>query len=235
MKDDGVIVYEPKRIAKNLKEVDTETLKSELAKSLTLTAQHLLYLSEIWRELELRGEDMSQLKSGLGQYLPLIAAGALKAEAVIKFAGQKMLLKRIAHLPPGVQLKLSSGEKIPVVYHDTVSDTIKQADLSCDQLSSAQIRTVFDSHKIRSEDEQYRIVTRAAVGASRTAGAGPFRIDPSTGLAKVGRGFVKRGEARVHVSDVVEALSAYYDVDVGKLIEMNAPKLPPAKRKPKRA
>ena len=52
----------------------TPDLREELARALTITADSLMYLAAVWKELEQRGEDLSDLRTGLGVYVPLIAA-----------------------------------------------------------------------------------------------------------------------------------------------------------------
>ena len=69
------IIRSPRlEIATRVHEMDTPTLRGELARALTVTAETLEYLAAIWRELERRGQDLSELRKGMGQYLPLIAA-----------------------------------------------------------------------------------------------------------------------------------------------------------------
>src|SRR5882724_9369466 len=71
-------------MAQTLRDMDNDTLRRELSRALTVSAEHLIYLAQVWRELERRGEDLSDLRSGLGAYLPLIASGRLAAEAVVR-------------------------------------------------------------------------------------------------------------------------------------------------------
>ena len=66
--------------------MSTQQLRAALAQSLTISARHLAYLASVWGELEKRGEDLSDLRTGLAVYLPQIAAGRLDADAVIRFA-----------------------------------------------------------------------------------------------------------------------------------------------------
>ena len=54
------------------------------------------------------------LRSGLREWLPMIAAGKLAAEAVVAFAGQNRLLRILAELPLAQQRAYVRGEEIVV-------------------------------------------------------------------------------------------------------------------------
>src|SRR2546427_518935 len=74
------------QIVPDLTILPTETLRAELARGLSLVAENLVRLGQVWAELERRGEDLSGLRHGLGRTLPLIASGRLAAEFVVEFA-----------------------------------------------------------------------------------------------------------------------------------------------------
>jgi hypothetical protein len=74
-----------------------------------LTSEYLLYLAAIWGELERRGEDLSDLKRGIGKYLPLIASGSVLADTVVAFAGEPATLRAVAALPPKEQERIVRG------------------------------------------------------------------------------------------------------------------------------
>lgn len=67
-------------------------LKQELSRTLKVTSQYLVYMSMIWSQLNKMGVDLSGLKSGLFEYVPLIATNKLNPDLVIEFAGNKTLL-----------------------------------------------------------------------------------------------------------------------------------------------
>lgn len=91
----------------------TDELRSELANALSLTADHLRYLGAIWGELTRRGEDLSELRAGMGFYLEKIAAGQLLAETVVKYAGQPGVLRRVGMLPIERQRLVVETGKLP--------------------------------------------------------------------------------------------------------------------------
>lgn len=145
----------------DLQEVDTPTLRGELSRALTLTAQGITYLAAVWAELERRGEDLSDLRSGLASYLPAIAAGTLAAEAVVQFAGQRNLLKRISALALDEQVRIAHGEPLPVIITDDSGDFTEKL-LPARALTARQVLAVFDDHgRVRSPIEQRQIYSSA--------------------------------------------------------------------------
>lgn len=184
------------RSAAELGNLSTQALRAELAKSLTLSARHLAYLAMIWRELENRGEDMSDLRTGLAIYLPQIAAGHLDAEAVIRYAGQPSLLRNIATLPIEQQRRLVAGEAVPVLTVGANGE-YQQAALPAHTLTPAQARMVFDAGKLRSVDEQRAMFEAQRVAAKRRTRPGPdgrVRYDPKTDQIRIGRSAAPVGE-----------------------------------------
>lgn len=133
----------------------TEQLKHELGRAMSLTSRVLVYLSQIWRELERRGEDLSNLRTGLSKYLPLIADDQLCPDAVIAFAGQKMLLQYVSTLPIGQQRALAIGEmEVEVLTKTDGGEEIVSYPAA--ELSGPLIRQAFENGRIRSIDEQSR-------------------------------------------------------------------------------
>lgn len=141
-----------------LEAADTPTLRAELARALTITAQSLAYLAAIWAELTRRGEDLSELRVGLAQYLPAIAAGTLAAEAVVAFAGNRSLIHRILALPVDEQRRIASGEPLPVVVQR--DNALVELQLPARTLTAGQARIVFDDDgRVRSPIEQRQILS----------------------------------------------------------------------------
>lgn len=200
------------RTPTELGNLSTQALRAELAQSLTMSARHLAYLAMIWRELENRGEDLSDLRTGLAVYLPQIAAGHLEAEAVIRYAGHPMLLRNIATLPIEQQRRLLAGETVPVLTVGS-SGEYEQAALPAHTLTPAQARMVFGDGKIRSVSEQQAILDSQRVTAKRRSRPGPdgrVRYDPKTDLIRVGRATATVGEVlsvitSQHAPDAVSA------------------------------
>ena len=198
----------------NIGTVGTETLRRELAQSLTLTARHLAYIAAIWGELERRGEDLSALRSGLSIYLPQIAAGTLDAELVIKYAGQRMLLHAMSKLPIHTQKELAKTGEVPLAQVAENGEMLS-SQVSLQRLSAADLRFVFAESKLRPLPDQYRMMAN--------------RKKPRAILGRQARkvivenGEVKFGGRRTKLENVLEALSEHFGVDVKDLLEKANP------------
>lgn len=186
-----------------LNSMSTQQLRTALAQSLTLSAQHLAYLALIWGELEKRGEDLSDLRTGMAAYLPQIAAGRLDAEAVIRFAGQPTVLRSLAGLPLQRQQALAKGEPVKVLTA-TADGSYTAAEMPAYTLTAAQARMVFDGDKIRSPDEQR--ATLESLRVSKTARARPgaqnrVRYDPKADVVRIGRSSATVGEVTAALAE----------------------------------
>jgi len=170
-----------------LQSLDTPALRAELASALGLTSRHLLYLAAVWSELERRGEDLSDLRSGIGVYLPLIATGQVLPETVVRFAGQPTLLRSVAGLPIPEQRRLADGEPIALVVRQGDSYTHRM--LPAHALTAAQSRVVFGDRTIRSEAEQIALLTSALPRdkPGRSPKRGKLRADRERGVVLLGR------------------------------------------------
>lgn len=143
-----------------LSELPTAELRQELARAIEVTADHLAYLAAVWSELERRGEDLSALRSGMGAYLPMIASGHLDAEAVVRFAGRKQLLRAVAQLPLPDQRRLARGDKLPVVVEQD-GELVEQS-LPAEALKGPLIAAVLGDGRVRPAAEQRRALEAAS-------------------------------------------------------------------------
>lgn len=184
--------------------MSNQQLRAELARSLTLTAGQLRRLAVIWRELEHRGEDLSDLRTGLAVYLPQIASGQLTADAVIRFAGQPTVLRAISTLPTDDQQRLAAGDKVTVLTAQQ-DGSFSAVDLPAHTLTPSLARLVIGPGRLRSADEQRAILEDAKLSATRKrqTGAVPphVRYDPKTDKIRV-------GAASAPVAEVLQALAA---------------------------
>jgi hypothetical protein len=187
----------------SLADLSTADLRAELARGLTMTAESLTRLGLIWAELESRGEDLSDLRSGMAYYLPLIAGRALAAEAVVAFASRPTLLKAMIGLSFDRQRAIAGGEPVHlVVMTDEGYDT---KPVPAAALTAAQVRQVFGEGAERpASDQQGMIESRRAAAYVKAAGKpavrGRVRADPKTGTLLVGR-------TRATKADVVAGLA----------------------------
>ena len=181
--------------------LDTEQLRAELAQSLRLTAAALVRLAWILRTLEERGEDLGELHAGLPWYLRLIAYGQLLPEAVVRFAGNPSLLRRIAGLPLPDQRRLADGEPVKLLVRAEAGTDYRPADPL--KMTAAQLGQVFARDHLRGRDEQILLLEDRRTRPAKVQGpkVGHLRIAREAGGVIVGRVFVP-------VADLVEALAA---------------------------
>lgn len=192
-----------------LQAMSTEQLRGELARSLQLNAAQLLHLAAVWRELERRGEDLTDLRSGMGAYLPMIAGGRLAADAVVKFAGQPTLLRAMFDLPLDLQQELVNGKPLPVLGLDTAGNP-RVTELPAYSLTAAQVRQVFGPARIRDQREQEAVLVQTVTRKKAARAAAPqarVRFDAQSDQLVIGR-------TRLPVASVFEALAADADEDV---------------------
>lgn len=192
------------KIPAEISALPTAELRAELAKSLQLSAEQLLRLALIWRELEQRGEDLSALRAGMGSYLAHIAAGRLHADAVVQFAGNTTLLRALTELPMPVQKQLVSSRTIPVLeIREDGSEHL--VDAPAHALSVAQIRQAIGGGRLRDAAAQRAILVERIT--LRRVAPPPahksVRFDPINQQIIVGR-------TRIELSALLRALA---DVD----------------------
>lgn len=137
----------------HLTRMETTALKEALAKSITITSQAVAYMAAVWNELERRGEDLSALRSGISAYLPMVASGHLDAEAVVAFAGQRMVLASVATLPLEEQRRLARGGTVSVLL-ETGEGEFAESDLPLNKIPPMAIRRVIADGRIAATDEQ---------------------------------------------------------------------------------
>ncbi len=88
-----------------------QALKDELARLLGFSAENLLRLAIVVRELESRGEDLSGLKIGLLPVLRDIAAGLLLPEIVVRYAGEPWAIRKLTGTPLEEQRQIADGTR----------------------------------------------------------------------------------------------------------------------------
>lgn len=189
--------------AYELGSMSTQTLRAELARSLTHSARTLARLAAIWRELEKRGEDLSDLRVGLAAYLPLIAAGQLDAEVVVRFAGQPTTLRLMATLPVEEQRRLAKGAPVPVLTADD-DGNYSTMQMPATSLTPAQMRLVLDTGRVRPVEEQRAVLEAAKLSRARRTRPGQdarVRYDSRDDRVHIGR-------TSASVGEVVSALAA---------------------------
>lgn len=190
--------------------MSTQQLRAELAQSLTISARHLAYLATIWGELEKRGEDLSDLRTGLAVYLPQIAAGRLDAEAVIRFAGQPTVLRSIAMLPTSEQRALATGKPVSVLTVNAHGE-YESAEMPVYTLTAAQARLVFAGERLRTPAEQRATLESARViqaSRVRPGAANRVRYDARADVVRIGRSAATVGEITAALAAAVQQRQA---------------------------
>lgn len=168
------------RPVSELERMDSQTLLNELRTATAVTASNLVYMSQIWTQLEKRGVDMTPFRNGLLRFLPMIAGGEVIPEAVIKFAGNITLLNQVAKLPLERQAALAGGEPVPVV--DASTSTVRERKV--EELTAREVKQVFGVNgQVRSVEQQQRLLKHAP----RKALVGPkIALSERTGMISVG-------------------------------------------------
>lgn len=201
-----------------IENADSATLRRELLGAMTMTARQLGYLAAIWRELDRRGEDLSDLRSGLAAYLPLIARGTLHADMVVKYAGQKMLLAAVARLPMPEQQRLAEAGYVTLVGVDGEGGQM-EVQTALHRLSAADVRHVFAEHRLRTSAEQFTLLVKKP---KRSTPVRKFRKARRVELDPHDRSIIV-GSASVTVDKLLPALSQYFGFDVGALLKKSTP------------
>lgn len=212
----------------DLNNLSVQQLRAELAQSLTMSAQHLAYLAGIWAELERRGEDLSDLKTGLATYLPQIAAGRLSAAAVIRFAGQPTVLRSISTLSLTEQEALANGKSLNVLTIGSNGE-YGNRNIPAYALTASQARIVFGDDKIRTLTEQQAIFDTARLSVARRVPPGQdgrVRYDPKTDMVRIGRSSATVGEVLAALASAVPPSSVLSSDD--DVFQQTAIKLPDA-------
>ena len=175
-------------------------LRQELADQLSLTAKGLMRAAAIWSELTRRGIDMSSLRAGLAIYLPRIARGELAAEAVIAFAGQRMLLQHMAGMDLDEQRRLAAGEPITLAERDDEGRVLGvQRRLA--EMTSREVLLALSDGRVRTLKEQTGSLIRSIAKPARRRSA-----TGSTTTIKAVDGQLQIGRSRIEPADLAGAL-----------------------------
>ena len=195
----------------DIKQASIEQLKVELSRSLKLTSEYLVYMAMIWSELNSRGEDLSALKSGLFEYIPLIAVNQLDASLVIEFAGNKTLLSCLARLPIEQQKEIAQSKSVPFIeLSDKGGKIEKKLDLATAKAN--QIYQVFGGeYGFRDPDQQYMLL-KAKTKAQRPAK--PKRKTIRTIEFDSSREYMLIGDKQVKVETLLTALGELYEINM---------------------
>lgn len=200
-----------------IEQASVEELKQELSRTLKVTSQYLVYMSLIWSQLNKMGVDLSSLKSGLFEYIPLIATNKLNPDLVIEFAGNKTLLAALANVPIEQQNWIAETKQVPFVELGEKNEKIERP-LDLTKAKPHQIYQVFGGETgFRNSNQQYlylkarsKAVKHHSIKERKTLRAVDFDDDKEYML--VGK------DSRVKVDTVLSALSELYDIDMFEIM-----------------
>jgi hypothetical protein len=184
----------------DLHQMTTPELRAELVRGLSMTAEGLVRMSAVWRELEDRGEDLSDLRHGIATFLPLIAAGRLAPEAVVAFASRRSVLRALEGLPLDEQRRLAAGGLLAVIDPSRPGEVIETR---LDLLPSSALALVFDDGAIRPPQLQ-RVALRARSRDRRPVDS-KLRYRPHYDREK---GTVRIGRLEIRLTDLLSELSS---------------------------
>lgn len=123
-----------------------------LKRGLVMVADYFYQLARVWAEAERRKIDLSDLRHGLLQWVPLIARGELAAEIVATFGTRKQLLQAIVGVPLEEQRRLTlPGETVKVIDPTDPTATI---DMPLADVPHNIYRVVFGGGKVRTPAQQ---------------------------------------------------------------------------------
>lgn len=201
-----------------------EQLKAELSKSLKLTSDYLVYMSLIWSELNKRGVDLSELKSGLFSYIPLIATNQLDARLVVEFAGNKTLLSALSRLPIEKQAEVAETKSLPFVTYDEHQKTIETT-LDLTKAKPSQIYQVLGGeHGFRDVNQQYLYLKAKSKSQSKP------KTTPRKTLRNVqfdeNKEYMLIGsDNRVKIETLIDALGDLYEIDLFEVMSRYSKKI----------
>ncbi|MFU2512468.1 hypothetical protein [Pseudoalteromonas sp. ASV78] len=168
-----------------------DKLITELAECLTVSAKQLVKAAQIFNVLELRGVDLSYLKTGLGAFLPAIANNVLDAEVVIRYAGRKDILNHLSKVGIDVQRKLLENDTVELVIDDNGQPRTETTSLA--NVRTFNLSKIFDFGRIKTVSEQlesYKQLHRKAPPKKRKnrkpTAVRSFSVDREHGGIRVG-------------------------------------------------
>jgi len=209
-------VTDNNRALSDLAAFSTDDLKARLAQQMTLTAQHLQEMAYIWVELEHRGVDLSELRTGLTDYLGKIASGELDARAVVQFAGSRQLLRYLSTLPITEQQALVERGTVELVLPGSGDTTTRKLT----HLSSSEVTQVFGHGILRDTQAQRQLLESKSsiqkVGRKRAANKQSARI--AYNRLEIDGQPVYAGGKPLKAEDLLALLSDHYGVNLGEAL-----------------
>lgn len=141
-----------------LQQYDSAELRRQLQEAIGLTETAIRRVAALWAELTRRGENLTDIRFALAEFLPAVARGDLLPRLVVAFAGQPRALQRLGDLPVAKQAALVEGEQIEIWNATRGTERRKISDLHW-----GQIATIVQGGRILTADEQRAAAERRPV------------------------------------------------------------------------
>lgn len=186
-----------------------EDLKRELARGLEITAERLKYVATIWQELHRRGEDLSDLRSGLMEYIPLIATQQVDPNLVIACAGHKTLLSALSRLPISKQNEIAKNGGVSIAHLDENGEKVI-VEKTLANLRVEDIYYAFGDGYVRNASEQIKLRLKHSVKPKaqkkpRKTSNIRFNDDGAT---------MRIGTNTVSIEQLIETLSERFNIEI---------------------
>lgn len=128
--------------------LSTDDLKDQFRKLAAVTVASVIKMGQIWKALEDRGEDVSDLGASTVKWLRLVAYGQLLPE--IGLTMPEMVIKVAGQLPKPDQRQIADNKPLTVVH--ALDGTLRA--VPARSLSRAEVAQVFAPDHIRDANEQ---------------------------------------------------------------------------------
>lgn len=200
-----------------IEQASIEELKQELSRTLKVTSQYLVYMSMIWSQLNKMGVDLSGLKSGLFEYIPLIATNKLNPDLVIEFAGNKTLLAALANVPIEQQNWIAETKQVPFVELGEKNEKIERP-LDLTKAKPHEIYQVFGGETgFRNSAQQYlylkaksKVQKQPKIKDRKTLRS--IEFDANKEYVLVGQ------DTRIKIDTMLKALGDLYEIDMFEIM-----------------
>ena len=202
-----------------------DELKAELSRTLKVTSQYLVYMSLIWSELNRRGVDLSGLRSGLFEYIPLIATNQLNPDLVIEFAGNKTLLAALSRVAIEQQNWIAKTKQVAFVELGEHQQKIERP-LDLTKARASEIYQVFGGESgFRTPDQQYaflkskqRILKNSKKQKERKT-VRAIQFDENKEYINIGT------DSRVKIETLIDALNQEFHIDLYDYLKKHSQRL----------
>lgn len=198
----------------SIEKISTDDLKRYLKNGFQITAKNLYSLSLIWKELTIRGVDLSEFKnSAVTRFLPLISDNIISSEFIVKYSGQRMLINHIKNLPIRDREKIMNDEYVEVLdFAKNGNNKVVKKPLKL--LNAKEITMILTATGIKSITDQKVILERISTKKRKKSFTALISINKIDNTIEVGK-------QRTSISLVIEKLSQHYGVDIEGFVLKN--------------